>query len=336
MRKESEAELAKLAHHYEDRARNDPAFADLAPIIWKTLDEATAFVNDHIETIMFDCDGVVYRTPDECPGAKECIQRLLDKGKRVFFVTNNAASNRSQLRAKLSEILAIENLTDDMMVPSSYSCARFLQREILDRKGRGRLFVIGSRGLCDELEQTGFEVLTGNGPLDSDASMTREDLATYPFSEHPVDAVVVGHDTALSFRKICIANVLLQMNPDAPLVATNKDAFDLVGVDGRHIPGNGCAVVALEHSSKRTAINVGKPSATLADLIAADHGINPSRTMFVGDRLDTDIQFGVENGMHSVLVMTGVTTADSMVQLGNGTNDEPLPNIVIPHIGLLY
>lgn len=111
----------------------------------------------------------------------------------------------------------------------------------------------------------------------------------------------------------------------------------------RHIIGNGATIVALEYSSKRTAINVGKPSRELFDLIRQkdDDGEkgglfdNPSRCLFVGDRLDTDIQFGKANGMKSLLVMTGVTTAERMEELANGTEEEPLPDFIVPYVGLL-
>jgi ribonucleotide monophosphatase NagD (HAD superfamily) len=71
------------------------------------------------------------------------------------------------------------------------------------------------------------------------------------------------------------------------------------------------------------------------DLIAAEHGIDPSRSVVVGDRLDTDIRFGTESGMYSALVMTGVTTADKLKELREGTEEEPLPSVVFPHVGLL-
>ena len=105
------------------------------------------------------------------------------------------------------------------------------------------------------------------------------------------------------------------MNPDAPLVATNQDSFDLVGVDARQIPVNGCVVAALEYSSKRKSINVGKPSKTLVELIASEHGLDPKRSMIVGDRLDTDIRFGAESGMYSALVMTGVIKIHGAVNI---------------------
>ena len=81
--------------------------------------------------------------------------------------------------------------------------------------------------------------------------MTRDELADCDFSElHPIDAVVVGHDTNLHFRKLAIAQVLLQKSPHALLVATNTDAFDLVGAHGYEIPGNGGAVKFLEWTTR--------------------------------------------------------------------------------------
>jgi HAD superfamily hydrolase (TIGR01450 family) len=200
-----------------------------------------------IDTYLFDCDGVLYRSPDQAPGAKECIQSLLRSGKQVFFVTNNAGSNRRQLRDKLTEILELDDdvLTESMMISSSYSSAQYLKRQVLDKTGSGRLYVIGSEGLCEELRQTGFEVFGGPSG-EQKASMSRDELAEYDFSELcPIDAVVVGHDTEFTFRKMCIANFLLQSHPKASLVATNEDAFDLVGADARRIPGNGCVVRAV-------------------------------------------------------------------------------------------
>ena len=57
--------------------------------------------------------------------------------------------------------------------------------------------------------------------------------------------------------------------------------------------------------------------------------------MFVGDRLDTDVRFGRETGMISALVMTGVTTAQKLIDLGDGTEEEPLPTVIVSHVGKL-
>jgi len=226
------------------------------PELLTTREQVSQFLQDNrIDTVLFDCDGVLYRSPDSIPGATECIQSLLLKdNKQVFFITNNAASNRQQLRDKLTAILQLGGddnlLTPEMMVSSSYACATYLQQKLVVEKkgGSGKVFVIGSEGLCEELRHAGLDVRSLHGRADDETpahyySMSRDELAAYDFSKlHPIDAVVVGHDTEYNFRKLCIANVLLQWNPEALLVATNMDAFDLVGADGRHIPGNGSLV----------------------------------------------------------------------------------------------
>ena len=349
------------------------------PTVLRSREEASAYIRDNIDTVLFDCDGVLYRTTSLCPGASECIRELMDtQGKRVLFVTNNAGSNRRELLEKLSRLLQIDSLTNDQMISASYSCVQYLRGELLAtaadaaattaRSNPPRVHVIGSSGLCEELVAAGFNV-TGGPSLSSSSSMTREDLAEYNFEQlHPIDALVVGHDTHLNFRKLCIAHNLLSRNPKALFVATNKDSFDVV--DGnpsnddnasddngnsqnlRHIVGNGATVVALEYSSKRIATNVGKPSKELFETIRhndsnsninGNNGKNqkhnlfddPSRCLFVGDRLDTDIRFGKDNGMKTLLVMTGVTTAETMEELESGTEEEPLPDFIAPYVGML-
>jgi len=345
MHKTATAETERLFRYYNEMKKNqslntddDTASITKTPTIWQSREEASAYVRENIDTVLFDCDGVLYRTTSLCPGASECIRGLMDQeGKRVIFVTNNAAVNRRELREKLSKLLQIDSLTIDQMISSSYASAQYLKGILSPATTDGkrvRVHVIGSSGLCDELVAAGFDVTGGPSlPGDDDqggkeaGSMNRDELAAYDFdSIHPIDALVVGHDTDLNFRKLCIADNLLLRNPDALFVATNKDSFDVV--DGneedspiRHIVGNGATVVALEYSSKRKAINVGKPSQELFDLIRQtdEESVvatgqkplfgDPSRCLFVGDRLDTDIRFGRDNGMKSLLVMTGVTNA---------------------------
>jgi phosphoglycolate/pyridoxal phosphate phosphatase family enzyme len=337
MRVEAIEETQRLYNFYNS---NDDDTA-CRPKVWTSRAEAAAFVRDEIDTVMFDCDGVLYRTLDQCPGVAECIRGLLHQNKTTLFVTNNAGVNRRELRDKLVNILQIESLENEQMISSSFSAAQYLKNELIQKKNgtssscRPRVHVIGSNGLCEELSNVGFEITGGPSASWGTPSMTREELEQYDFPEHPIDALVVGHDTAMSFRKLCIADNLLLRNPNALFVATNKDSFDLVGPDSRHIPGNGCTVQALEYSSKKAAINVGKPSQTLLDVIRdVNKGCleDPSRCLFVGDRLDTDIRFAVDNGMKSLLVMTGVTTADKMIQLGNGSDDEPLPDFIAPFV----
>ena len=362
MKNEAREQLQILQNHYSTILRTQQQSSSFSfPEFWTDDTDGDAqvvanYIGQNIDNILFDCDGVLYRTLDECPGASHCISKLLEMGKTVLFVTNNAGVNRRELRIKLNKLLfnieeerGNENnsflLVDDQMVSSSYSSAQYLQKHL---QHGSRVHVIGSSGLMEEITSHGF-TCSGGPSSSSSSSMTRQELAEYEFPEHPIDAMVVGHDTSFDFRKLSIANNLLLQSPDALFVATNEDSFDLVGDNGdRHIPGNGCIVKALEHCSRRKAINVGKPSRYLAQLIfdGCDKDeseskeipvttMDPSRSLFVGDRLDTDIRFGNENGMKSLLVLTGVTTAKTMMDIGSGTEEEPLPHFIAPYVGLL-
>ncbi|CAB9520395.1 Glycerol-3-phosphate phosphatase [Seminavis robusta] len=317
--------MSKVTKHFEGRPN--------APLLWQSNEEASSFVQKHVDTILFDADGCLYRTPDPIPGATDCVNRLMALDKKVLFVTNNAGVSRKQLQEKLSKILGVDGLTEDQLISSSYAAAKYMGAA-LQKRPRKRVHVIGTHGLCQELEGYGFDI--SGGPTEDKAGMTRDELASYGFPEDPVDAVVVGHDVEFSFRKLSIANNLLLRNPECLFVATNKDAFDLVGADGRHIPGNGATVAALECCSGRMAINVGKPSPALLDVILQDHNFETSRSLFVGDRLDTDIKFAVDSGMFSALVMTGVTTAEMMIAQSNDPTCESVwPSAILSHVGKL-
>ena len=145
-----------------------------------------------------------------------------------------------------------------------------------------------------------------------------------------------GLDTDFNYRKLCIATGILQQNSNALFIATNEDAFDLVAY-GRKLPGNGSIVKAIETSSQRKAINVGKPSAVLAKLISEEYSLDPLKTLMVGDRLDTDVAFAKFGGMCSALVMTGVTTVEKLIEVDykQEASKEPMPHIIFPHAGLM-
>jgi 4-nitrophenyl phosphatase len=241
------AELKRVKEYFQS--------TDLAPTILETSADVNGFMKK-FDTVMFDCDGVLYRSPHPTPDAALALKSLISQQKRVIFVTNNGAVGRPQLREKITNFLGldVDLLTDDMMVGSAYSCAQFLLRQnriASDDDLRCRkVFCIGSEGLCNELERTGFAVVHANDEANS--FMSRDDLAGFDFNallkseqSSDVDAVVIGHDTDFTYRKLSIATVLLQWNPKALLVATNLDAYDLTGSDGRHIPGNGALVKAV-------------------------------------------------------------------------------------------
>jgi phosphoglycolate/pyridoxal phosphate phosphatase family enzyme len=335
IRKESVMEMKKVTEML-----NSSCPESRRPHLIETNGDFRSYVHSNsIENFLFDCDGVLYRGTDPMPCASQTIQQLINRGKKVFFVTNNAASTRMELKLKLEKVLNCKGvLKEEMMIGSAYVAGQYLKSCKLKEHGnKNRVHVIGTSGLCSELQSAGFDVSGGQDPVDTPSGMSRDELAAYPFPEGEIDALVIGLDNDFNYRKLCIATVLLQRNPDALLIATNLDAFDLVGFDARHLPGNGALVAAVEMASGRTAINVGKPSSTLSELIMDVYGLKAQETLMVGDRLDTDIKFGNDSGMKSALVLTGcATSSDIQSVLKDDVNSQMIPNVIFPHVGYMF
>ena len=233
IRHESQVEMGKISDLFSLRQSQTRLI--------KTSKEFTSYLKaNNIQNFLFDCDGVLYRGTDSMPGATQTIQTLLDNEKRVFFVTNNAASSRKELKDKLETVLRLPEgtLEEEMMVGSAYVAAEYLRLHLMKKAEphQKKVHVIGTAGLCKEMQSAGFYVSGGPDPTDTPSGMSRDELAAYAFPEGEVDAVVIGLDNDFNYRKLCVTTVLLQRNPQALLIATNRDAFDLVGYDSRHLP----------------------------------------------------------------------------------------------------
>ena len=110
------------------------------------------------------------------------------------------------------------------------------------------------------------------------------------------------------------------------------------------MPENGAVVAAIEAATSRSAAVAGKPSALLAEMVVESYGLDPHRTVMFGDRLDTDVAFANAAGFTSVLVLSGVATADdaAAAMMTEGTADENTrdekqrPSFVMPSISSLF
>ena len=286
------------------------------------------------DTIMFDCDGVLYRGSEPTPHAGNLIRWLMSQNKRVFFVTNNSGKTRQELCHKLSQLLECPELTEYQMVGSAFTCANYLDTQIRDINDsrKPNIYVIGSDSLCDEILRKGFVVIRDN---DQPGGMTAEEIASISDDDHTmIAAVVVGLDTSFNYKKLSMATYHLRSNPNCLFIATNEDAYDIVGLD-RYQPGNGCLVNAIEKASDRKATCIGKPSELLLKVMIEEYGINADsrKTLMVGDRIDTDIIFGRKGKLSTMAALTGCTTAQALIGLKNGPTNQ-MPNVIVPYIGL--
>ncbi|XP_059388041.1 glycerol-3-phosphate phosphatase [Carassius carassius] len=252
---------------------------------------------DSVDSVLFDCDGVLWRGDQAIPGASEVINSLKKSGKQVFFVTNNSSKTRQMYADKLGK-LGFDASADEVF-GTGYCSAVYLKNVC---KLDGKVYLIGSNAMRKELEYVGIQPV-GVGP--DPISGVQKDWANVPL-DNEVRAVLVGFDEHFSYMKL---NRALQYlcNPDCQFVGTNMDTrLPLEG--GKTIPGTGCILRAVETAAQRQAQVVGKPSNFIFDCVASQFGLDPERCLMVGDRLDTDIMLGSNCGLKTLLALTGVST----------------------------
>lgn len=252
---------------------------------------------DSVDSVLFDCDGVIWRGDQAIPGAPDVINLLKKNGKKVFFVTNNSTKTRKMYADKMA--LMGFNATEDEVFGTAYCSAMYLKHV---SRLQGKVYLIGSNAMRKELEKVGIQQ-TGVGP--DPISGVQIDWANVPLDPE-VKAVVVGFDEHFSYMKLNRALQYLH-NPYCLLVGTNTDTrLPLEG--GKAVPGTGCILKAVETAAQRQAQTVGKPNHFMYDCVASQFGLDRTRCLMVGDRLDTDILLGSNCGLKTLLTLTGVST----------------------------
>lgn len=252
---------------------------------------------DSVDSILFDCDGVIWRGDQAIPDAPRVINLLKEKGKKVFFVTNNSTKTRKMYVDKLTALGF--NATEEEVFGTAYCSAVYLKTVC---KLEGKVYLIGSNAMKQELEAVGIQQ-TGVGP--DHISGKQADWANVPLDPE-VKAVVVGFDEHFSYMKLNRALQYLNQ-PGCLFVGTNRDTrLPLEG--GKAVPGTGCLLQAVETAAQCQAQTVGKPNHFMFDCVASKFGVDRERCLMVGDRLDTDIMLGSNCGLKTLLTLTGVST----------------------------
>jgi glycerol-1-phosphatase len=241
----------------------------------------TALV-DGYDLVILDLDGVVYVGPEPVPGAVDAVNRLHELGKPLVYATNNAARRPDEVAGHLVS-LGIPATADEVQTSSQAAAALLAER----LPAGSRVLVVGTDGLAAEVAAAGLAPVSGadDGPV----------------------AVVQGYGPQVGWPQL--AEACLAVRAGALWVATNADRT-LPSPRGP-LPGNGSLVAALATAlDRRPDEVVGKPAPALFQRAAQRAGA--ARPLVVGDRLDTDIEGARRAGMDSMLVLTGVSTAEDL------------------------
>eukprot|EP00585_Thalassiosira_rotula_P011265 CAMPEP_0196159916 /NCGR_PEP_ID=MMETSP0910-20130528/46562_1 /TAXON_ID=49265 /ORGANISM="Thalassiosira rotula, Strain GSO102" /LENGTH=394 /DNA_ID=CAMNT_0041424841 /DNA_START=9 /DNA_END=1194 /DNA_ORIENTATION=- len=295
-----------------------------------------------VDVFIFDCDGVIWRGDSLIDGIPETLAKLRALGKKMYFVTNNSTKSRAGYKKKFDS-LGLDVPAEEIF-SSSFAAAAYLEQTKFKESGK-KVYVVGEVGIQEELDLIGVPHF--GGPEDGDKvpdmgpgcmvehdpdvgavvvgfdGMPEDgdkvpDMGPGCMVEHDPDvgAVVVGFDRYVNYYKIQYAQLCINENPGCEFIATNTDAVTHL-TDAQEWAGNGSMVGAIKGCTGQEPTVVGKPSPLMIDYLCDKLGLERGKICMVGDRLDTDILFGTDNGLKSLLVLSGVTTEDKLLSQEN-------------------
>ncbi|XP_053204237.1 chronophin-like [Panonychus citri] len=295
--------------------------------------EGVSSILNNVDTIITDCDGVIWLEKKSIPGANSFFKKMRSMGKRIIFATNNNTKSRESLLTKLNS-LEFEATIDEIMV-TTFAAPIALKR--IDFKGK--VFCLGTPILRKEIESAGFTVIPPSSDTNEnveDAKLVKMDHIDYELIkiDPQVGAVVIGMDYGLSNVKMIRACTYVSKVDSKCIICTNTD-FTFPGPGGIVIPGTGSYVELIEHVTGKKMFSVGKPTTFFFECIKQIHAnIDPARTLMIGDRCDTDIAFGNNNKMKfTLLVGTGVNNLDDVKQFASNGDNHLIPSHFIQSLG---
>ncbi|KAK5664064.1 hypothetical protein OQA88_278 [Cercophora sp. LCS_1] len=259
---------------------------------------------DKFDVFLFDCDGVIWSGDHVFEGVIETLELLRSKGKKTIFVTNNSTKSRGQYLAKFAS-LGIPSVEEEVF-GSAYSSAIYISRILKLEPPKNKVFVIGEAGIEHELRTENIPFIGGTDP-GFRRDVTPEDfkgIADGSLLDPDVGCVLAGLDFHVNYLKLAHGFQYLQRG--AVFLATNTDPT--FPMSRGFFPGAGSIGLPLANMIGKKPLALGKPSQAMMDAIEGKFQFDRERTCMVGDRLDTDIKFGIEGRLGGTLaVLTGVS-----------------------------
>ncbi|MFE6481455.1 HAD-IIA family hydrolase [Streptomyces sp. NPDC088747] len=234
-----------------------------------------------IESWLTDMDGVLIHEGVPIPGADAFIKRLRESGKPFLVLTNNSIYTARDLHARLQR-MGLDVPVDNIWT-SALATARFLE----DQRPGGTAYVIGEAGLTTALHDIGY-VLT----------------------DHDPDYVVLGETRTYSFEAMTKAVRLIKGG--ARFIATNPDETG-PSTEGP-LPATGAVAALITKATGKQPYFAGKPNPLMMRTGLNAIGAHSETSAMIGDRMDTDVLAGLEAGMETFLVLTGLTTPAEIEQ----------------------
>lgn len=234
---------------------------------------------EEIKNYLMDMDGVLVRGSALIPGAAEFIRRLQEQKRPYLVLTNNSLYTAHDLQVRLSYMGL--KVPAEAIFTSALATAQFLHSQ---RPG-GRAYVIGESGLTTALHDIGYALI-----------------------DREPEYVILGETNAYSFERITRA--IRFINAGARFIATNPDVAG--PGEGGLVPGTGSVAALITAATGVKPYYVGKPNPLMMRTALHTLNAHSEESVMIGDRMETDIVAGIESGMRTILVLTGVTSREQV------------------------
>ncbi|MFB9757106.1 TIGR01457 family HAD-type hydrolase [Ectobacillus funiculus] len=228
---------------------------------------------------LIDLDGTMYKGEEKIEEASDFVKVLQEKGIPYLFVTNNSSRKPEQVADKLMSLDI--PAAPEQVFTTSQATANF----IYEQKPTATIYMIGEEGLHAALVEKGFT-----------------------FDDNNPDFVVMGIDRDITYEKL--AKACLAVRNGATFISTNGDIA--LPTERGMMPGNGSLTSVVAVSTETKPIFIGKPESIITEQALKVIGTTKEETIMVGDNYDTDIMAGIQAGLDTLLVHTGVTTVEKL------------------------
>ncbi len=236
------------------------------------------------QAVVCDLDGTLYLNNEPFPYARPFLKAVIQSGRQLFYFTNNSSQSRNTYLHKLEHM---GFPAEQHSLITSTDCAiDYLNRHHL----KPNIYLVGNKDLESEFQQRGFHL-----------------IRTHSKSNPTANAVVLGFDTELSYKKIQLAYQYI--TDGKPYLATHADTLCPVS-KGEFKPDVGSFIAMFKEATGKTPVVTGKPSEDAVQTICKKANLPPKNIAFVGDRLYTDIRMAYRSNMIGILVLSGETTLE--------------------------
>ncbi|ERJ13368.1 TIGR01457 family HAD-type hydrolase [Haloplasma contractile] len=230
---------------------------------------------------LIDLDGIAYKGTTVIESCIDFINYLKEHNIPFAFITNNSTRHKRDVYSKLTKMGY--DIEQDKIVTSSMVTAEYIK----NHKKDATVFLIGMQGIHDELMNHNLKLVENNA-----------------------DYVVIGLDSRLTYEKLAVAS--LEIANGATFISTNMDY--MFPSERGIIPGNGSITKTLEYTTGVKPIVMGKPERAMLDYALSILKLKSDDVAIVGDNYHTDLMLGINNGVDTLFVETGVMSRTDLEQ----------------------